>query len=80
MVHGLMSRNQAARRLAAAANAGLRAFPGLSVSVGMACFDSPAPPAVRMLQAAGALKYRAKQSGGGSLVVENFAQAGPAAR
>ena len=64
--------DRAARRLSQAANAALTVFPGLSASVGVACFASPAPPVAEMLRAADALMYRAKQAGGGALVAEDF--------
>jgi diguanylate cyclase (GGDEF)-like protein len=65
----------AARRLADAANAALKDFTGLTVSVGVACFGSPAPPVADMLRAADLLMYRAKHAGGGSMVVEDFPSA-----
>lgn len=63
---------QAAHRLTRAVNVAAGAFPGLSVSVGMACFDSPVPPVGDMLRAADTLMYGAKQAGGGTLVAKSF--------
>ena len=66
------ARNQTAKRLAKAANSALKAFPGLSVSVGVAHFECPAPPVAAMLQTADALMYLAKQTGGSSVVARRF--------
>lgn len=58
------------QRLHQAVNAALSGFAGLSVSLGAVYFDYPMPAVEEMLQVADSLMYRAKQDGGGALVVD----------